>query len=54
MKCIWVRADKSKNIYKINPSNHHKIFGGIKLLILTKLTIMILLDLLINCILKIG
>ena len=24
-KCIWVRADKSKYIYKINPSNYHKI-----------------------------
>ena len=24
-KCIWVRADKLRNIYKINPSNYHKI-----------------------------
>ena len=25
LKYIWVRADKSRNIYKINSSNYHKI-----------------------------
>ena len=24
-KYIWVKADRSRNIYKINPPNHHKI-----------------------------
>ena len=24
-KYIWVRADKTRNIYKINPSNYHEI-----------------------------
>ena len=25
LKYIWVRSDKSRNTYKINPSNYHKI-----------------------------
>ena len=25
LKCIWVRTDKSKIIYKINSSNYHRI-----------------------------
>ena len=27
-KCIWVRADKSRNIDKINPSNYQEILGN--------------------------
>ena len=30
-KCIWVRADKSKNVYKINPSKYQEILRNFKI-----------------------
>lgn len=27
-KYMWVRADKSRNIYTINPTQYHKLFSS--------------------------